>query len=184
MPLGNCECYICSQKYKECCEINIAIKNEEPFMSIKRIETKLVSQAQNEWICSATMETETGYRVTKLGQGDSLQQAEDRAVRHATDAIAFLENACEYNETSLQSQHRTSRSSSGASYQQYQAQTEDKSRFNGGGSKQASEKQLNLIEQLAQKKRCDAEYACRGEFGIGLNQITGAQANQLIKSLK
>jgi DNA replication protein DnaC len=173
-----------AQNIKQCCKINIAIKNEEPFMSIKRIETKLVSQSQKEWICSATMETEAGYRVTKLGQGDSLQQAEDRAVRHATDAIAFLENACEYNETSLQSQHRTSRSSSGASYQQYQAQTEDKSRFNGGGSKQASEKQLNLIEQLAQKKRCDAEYACRGEFGIGLNQITGAQANQLIKSLK
>jgi DNA replication protein DnaC len=173
-----------AQNIKQCCKINIAIKNEETFMSIKRIETKLVSQSQKEWICSATMETEAGYRVTKLGQGDSLQQAEDCAVRHATDAIAFLENACEYNETSLQSQHRTSRSSSGASYQQYQAQTEDKSRFNGGGSKQASEKQLNLIEQLAQKKRCDAEYACRGEFGIGLNQITGAQANQLIKSLK
>jgi DNA replication protein DnaC len=173
-----------AQNIKQCCKINIAIKNEEPFMSIKRIETKLVSQSQKEWICSATMETEAGYRVTKLGQGDSLQQAEDRAVRHATDAIAFLENACEYNETSLQSQHRTSRSSSGASYQQYQAQTEDKSRFNGGGSKQASEKQLGLIEQLAQKKRCDAEYACRGEFGVGLNQITGAQANQLIKSLK
>jgi hypothetical protein len=173
-----------AQNINQCCKINIAMKNEEPCMSIKRIETKLVSQSQNEWICSATMETEAGYRVTKLGQGDSLQQAEDRAVRHATDAIASLENASEYNEISLQSQHRKSRSSSGTSYQKHQAQTEDKSRFNGGGSKQASEKQLGLIEQLAQKKRCDAEYACREEFGIGLNQITGAQANQLIQSLK
>lgn len=54
----------------------------------------------------------------------------------------------------------------------------------GGGSKQVSAKQRNLIEQLAEEKRHDADALCRGQFGVRLDQLTGAQANQLIQSLK
>lgn len=60
----------------------------------------------------------------------------------------------------------------------------DKSKLNGGGNKPASPKQKNLIIQLAENQLTTGNKASMKICNIPLEELTGAQANQVIKKLK
>lgn len=60
----------------------------------------------------------------------------------------------------------------------------DKSKLNGGGNKPASPKQKNLIIQLAENQLTTGNKASMKICNIPLEDLTGAQANQVIKKLK
>lgn len=54
----------------------------------------------------------------------------------------------------------------------------------GGGSKLASEKQKDFIKQLADRKRIHIDQLCMDMFSHGSSNMTGAEANEMIKHLK
>jgi len=153
-------------------------------MKIMELHTSMVSKSEDGFICNATVVTDCGCRVTMLGYGDSLKTAEEQALEAVRKEVDRLTSeTADSSHHQRRNRHERFQPNRSAN-QTHQTQTEDKSRFNGGGAKQASEKQRNLIEQLAEEKRQDADALCRGRFGVRLDQLTGAQANQLIQSLK
>jgi len=153
-------------------------------MKIVELHTSMVSKSEDGFICSATVVTGCGCRVTMLGHGDNLKTAEEQALVSVIKEVGRLTSeAADSSHHQRSNRHERFHQNRSAN-QGHRTQTEDKSRFNGGGAKQASEKQRNLIEQLAEEKRHDADALCRGQFGLRLDQLTGAQANQLIQSLK
>lgn len=62
--------------------------------------------------------------------------------------------------------------------------TSDKNKFNGGGNKPASDKQKSLINSLAKQKQLSAEEECMQLCNVHLNNLSGAQADMVIKKLK
>ena len=60
----------------------------------------------------------------------------------------------------------------------------DKSKLNGGGNKPASSKQKELIHKLAEKQCTTGDKASMKICKTHLEELTGAQANQVIKKLK
>ncbi|WP_455552711.1 hypothetical protein [Desulfovibrio sp.] len=54
----------------------------------------------------------------------------------------------------------------------------------GGGSKLASEKQKDFIKQLADRNRIHIDQLCMDTFSHGSSNMTGAEANEMIKNLK
>ena len=60
----------------------------------------------------------------------------------------------------------------------------DKSKLNGGGNKPVSPKQKELIKKLAENQLTTGNKASMKICNIPLEELTGAQANQVIKKLK
>ena len=61
---------------------------------------------------------------------------------------------------------------------------DDKSQFPGGGDKPATDKQIFLIQKLAEENGKDAKQLCLAKFGKSLSTLMGREADLLIKSLK
>ena len=61
---------------------------------------------------------------------------------------------------------------------------DDKSQFQGGGDKPATDKQIFLIQKLAEENGKDAKQLCLAKFGKSLSALMGWEADLLIKSLK
>lgn len=61
---------------------------------------------------------------------------------------------------------------------------DDKSQFQGGGDKPATDKQIFLIQKLAEENGKDAKQLCLAKFGKSLSALMGREADLLIKSLK
>lgn len=61
---------------------------------------------------------------------------------------------------------------------------DDKSQFQGGGDNPATDKQIFLIQKLAEENGKDAKQLCLAKFGKSLSALMGREADLLIKSLK
>ena len=61
---------------------------------------------------------------------------------------------------------------------------DDKSQFQVGGDKPATDKQIFLIQKLAEENGKDAKQLCLAKFGKSLSTLMGREADLLIKSLK
>ena len=61
---------------------------------------------------------------------------------------------------------------------------DDKSKFQGGGDKPASDKQTYLIQKLSEEVGKNADQLCLAKFGKSLSELTGREADSLIKYLK
>ena len=61
---------------------------------------------------------------------------------------------------------------------------DDKSQFQGGGDKPVTDKQIFLIQKLAEENGKDAKQLCLAKFGKSLSTLMGREADLLIKSLK
>ena len=64
------------------------------------------------------------------------------------------------------------------------ASQDDKSKFQGGGDKPASDKQTYLIQKLSEEAGKNADQLCLAKFGKSLSELTGREADSLIKYLK
>lgn len=60
----------------------------------------------------------------------------------------------------------------------------DASKMNGGGNKPASSKQTDLIEKLAHKQHTSADTVSQSMYNKLLQDLTGAEADAVIKKLK
>ena len=61
---------------------------------------------------------------------------------------------------------------------------DDKNKFKGGGDKPASDKQTYLIQKLSEEAGKNADQLCLAKFGKSLSELTGREADSLIKYLK
>ena len=72
-----------------------------------------------------------------------------------------------------------------SSYAQIKYQGDaDKSKMQGGGLKSISTKQMNFIEKLASRQRITGDELAMSIVNKSLEQLTGAEADFIIKSVK
>lgn len=144
--------------------------------SCSAIAIDLVSHTCNgaecHYICKATLKTGTGRTVSALGEADSLQEASDRS---RTNASRLLQGDMPDAQTEAYPRQRTV---------QTPERPQDKAVYNGGGSKPASTKQIDLAQQIAQEKGLSAERQSNKTFGKALARLTGSEINTLIRTLK
>ena len=144
--------------------------------SCSAIDIDLVSHTCHDstchYICKATFKTDTGRSVSALGEADNLQAASDMSQANASRLL----------------QGDMTDAQSDAYLPQRTVQTperpQDKAMFNGGGSKPASAKQIDLAQQIAQEKGQSAERQSNKTFGKALARLTGGEINTLIRTLK
>lgn len=147
-------------------------------------------------VCKAELQTEDGSTFVDIGdatpdnvpQGcvDSFMRVASTRAKSRVIEDAF--NIC----SSLQDQLNSSE------YGMPKAQaidvdftdiTKDKTqciqgKYDGGGTKPASEKQLNLIKSLASRQSLSASDLADNMFNKSIDELQGGEANQLIKRLK
>ncbi|WP_291440109.1 hypothetical protein [Desulfovibrio sp.] len=146
------------------------------FDSCSAIDIDLASLTCNgpecHYICKATLKTGTGRTVSALGEADTLQAASDRSRANAT---RLLQSGMPDAQTEAYSRQHTV---------QTPERPQDKAVYNGGGSKPASTKQIDLAQQIAQEKGLSAERQSNKTFGKALARLTGSEINTLIRTLK
>ena len=64
------------------------------------------------------------------------------------------------------------------------ANQDNKAKLNGGGSKPASPKQKELIQDIANDKKINLDSFLDSHFQKNIESLTGAEANQAIKKMK
>ena len=124
------------------------------------------------YICKATFKTDTGRSVSAMGEADNLQAASDRSQANAS---RLLQGDMPDAQTEAYPRQHTS---------QTPERPQDKAVYNGGGSKPASAKQIDLAQQIAQEKGQSAERQSNKTFGKALARLTGSEINTLIRTLK
>lgn len=144
--------------------------------SCSAIDIDLVSHTCNgaecHYICKATLKTDTGRSVSALGEAGSLQAASDRSRANATRLLQG--DMPDAQSETYPRQHTV----------QTPERPQDKAVYNGGGSKPASAKQIDLAQQIAQEKGQSAERQSNKTFGKALARLTGSEINTLIRMLK
>lgn len=114
----------------------------------------------------------SGRTVSALGEADNLQAASDRSQANATQ---LLHGYMPDTQTEAYPRQHTV---------QPPERPQDKAVYNGGGSKPASAKQIDLAQQIAQEKGQSAERQSNKTFGKALARLTGGEINTLIRTLK
>ena len=146
------------------------------------INTDMIARTCNgadcQYICKTTLKTHSGRIVSALGEADTLQAASDTSRTNATRLLQTQLAAS--NDAATQSHWDDAPSHS----QGPQDRPQDKAMLNGGGSKPASPKQVGLVKKIAQEKGQSAEALSYRDFGKDLAQLTGAEINTLIRTLK
>lgn len=121
------------------------------------------------FICNA--QVACGNRIFKgTGAGNTLVQAQETA---KSNAIACANGVV---------MHKQNVDFSNCSNQHFASQTKD--RLNGGGTKPATQAQINLVEKLARENMRNGAEVASAAFGKQLGELTGSQADSLIKQLK
>lgn len=102
-------------------------------MKIMELHTSMVSKSEDGFICNATVVTDCGCRVTMLGYGDSLKTAEEQALEAVRKEVDRLTSEATDNSHHQRSNRHEGFQPNRSANRPHQTQTEDKSRFNGGG---------------------------------------------------
>ena len=104
------------------------------------------------------------YRPSILGGGDPIETARKAVL----ESIGQKAKGC-IKDSTIPSQNVTQ---------------DDKNKFQGGGDKPASDKQISLIEKLSQEYGQYPERLSSSQFGKHLSALSGREADSLIKFLK
>lgn len=125
----------------------------------------------SKYICSAELR-KGRLTVSTPGEGRTLEEAMNAARDNAFASWERLENMS------------SSQSFQESSEQKKSHRESSLEKFNGGGSKPASPRQQNLIQKLAEERGVELYYFVQQICGVDLRNLTGADANKLIKQLK
>ncbi len=146
-------------------------------MSLNSISVEFVAENAERIICSATVASADGNKATMLGQGKDIDSASQAAINNSKAQLAMLSGEKEPQSTYYPNQ-ATKKS------QYNNNPMDDKSKFNGGGSKSISVGQIEFIERLASEKKCSAEAMSQRLYQKPLMMLIGSEANFLINELK
>lgn len=138
--------------------------------------------AQTLYICRAVVHGNAGQCVEMVEDGESLQAARAKAL--ASAERMFCER---FIALSTASSVPTVSPSTVAPCLLTRGHANSARRldtFNGGGSKPITPGQQELIQKIAGERRIAAAPLCHDMFGKGLSDITGAEANKIIRRMK
>ena len=144
--------------------------------------THIQRDAQTVYICRAMVHGNAGQCVEMVEEGDSLQAARTKALasaertfRERFPGASFPSSVPPVSPSTVGpclltrgNGHRTRRLDT----------------FNGGGNKPATPGQQELIQKIADERRIATVPLCHEMFGKGLSNITGAEANEIIRHMK
>ena len=151
--------------------------------------------AGQKFVCRAEI-VEGNLKVSELGVGVTLLDASQDAKKNAWTSMAELQSRNGTYSNHVNSPDNSSNRTgykptenfpTGNAYQSSQSNQpsqNNKDRFNGGGDKPASESQMKLIRDMVAEHGIDLEQVAARQ-GVSMNgNLTGSEANKLIKGLK
>lgn len=136
-------------------------------------------KAGQKFICRAEI-VEDNLKVSELGIGITVPDASKDAKKNALASMAELQS-----KNGTYSNHINSPdNSSNQNNQANQPSQNSKDRFNGGGDKPASKNQIKLIKDMVAEHGISLEQVAARQ-GVSLkSNLTGEDANKLIRGLK
>ncbi len=148
-------------------------------MSYKAISSHFVKETAKGFICQGSVEDSQGKVASMTGEGSTLKEASQAAIANSKEMLAALVSGNDRNssQTNYYAPPATSHARNSNA-------TNGKSKFNGGGTKPASPKQIELIEKIAYENGKNAEEVSRKKFGKSLMGLVGSEANIIINELK
>lgn len=179
---------------------NANIMGESSAVRIAAITTRIENFPNegnnNTTTCSSTVKTSNGPEVTWFSaatdQGQGYPAALQEALVTATSTAlqlsgAFIPqgNTNQQQQIPLTAHHRIiDVTPMPQPFQKTLQKTTDKSRFNGGGSKVASPKQREFVQDLAKKRGLSFNVLARERFDKHVEELMGSEVQQLIDELK
>ena len=170
------------------------IKEILPSLDIQSMNTDIlqIPTEQNKYhaVAKHTVSFKSGESYSAIGSAlpddktssiDTLEKAQEFAFQYAFDLARQARRIVPHygkQIDSLQQPKNTTYSSNPA-----RPDSIDKSKMNGGGNKPISEKQIGLIKSRAEKSNTDAEELVYKKFGKHITQLTGSEANEVIRIL-
>lgn len=167
------------------------------FKSLKVETVQIPSDANGQrCVCKAELQTEDGRTFVDIGDAtpdnvphgcvDSFMRvastrAKSRVIEDAYNISLFSQDEIKSNEIDT--------SSETAVVADFKDFPDDdlkiaKGKNAGGGTKPASEKQLNLIKSLASRQSLSIDDIALDMFNKSIDELQGGEANQMIKKLK
>lgn len=151
--------------------------------TISSIQTTLIQSPseENEYsvICSTTITTQDGQSFTALGAAkcngnidESIQVAAQKAEVRAREKCIEQKDSFSLPQNSIGNTLET------------RGVLSPKSQLNGGGGKPITQGQINLLETLCAGKHNSLVHVCQNHYNKIPGQLTGFEANELIRKLK
>ncbi len=148
-------------------------------MSMKEITSNSAGQVQNMYVCQTTIQGKEGFSATMTGEGRTIQEASEMALSNMQRELERLtsQSSCE------QPKHQqANKDFYGASNKRQTPQSKDA--LNGGGAKPASDKQIEFLLNVGGQRGIPVEQLCQERYGKSIGNLTGGEANTLIRELK
>lgn len=150
-------------------------------IGISGIRTAYVGHIQHGaddiFVCRAEVHGDAGQCVEMVEDGETLQAARTKAL--ASAERLFRERFLDKVPVAATAAPEPSLLSRGG-----RADTWNRDKFNGGGSKSVSAAQQALMHKVAEERGLSAKAVCHEMFGKGLQDLTGAEANAAIRRMK
>ena len=173
---------------------NSSISHVLKDIKIQSIVPEIIQCPNNEngfhAIVKSTITTQDNKTISELGEvyaSDSLSKADvlkEAQINALSDAASIIRAIQDINTQDYKPDNGGRFGINNSAPELVSKNTSDKNKFNGGGNKPASDKQKNLINSLAKQKQLSAEEECMQLCNVHLNNLSGAQADMVIKKLK
>lgn len=169
-------------------EQNVSIKAQSRSISCKPLQVPSESN-QHMAIVEASLKTDA-LEITEFGTASAascntndFQVILDKARHNAQEHIqaSYSQAIGTKPQEQIQSKHQESLPPLAGMNNSIPTDT---SKLNGGGNKPASSKQTDLIEKLAHKQHTSADTLSQSMYNKPLQDLTGAEADAVIKKLK
>ncbi len=175
--------------------------------SLQNVNVELLPSIGNVIVCLATVKGSDGRSVSMLGEGSNVEDAQEKALNKSRQTFKTLENGLEplapekSEHPSTMSRAQPAKAepvvqptiwdSSPMPARRGQARSNknetkrnDLKQYNGGGTKEATPAQKNLIQNLAKENRRELEDLCQEFCGCRFDDLRGQDANTIIQGLK
>ncbi len=181
--------------------INDIHKNNDTFydvisrLNITKVDQQVISipDKSNDYhgVVTATITTKNSNSYTGIGESYSSEQLPKEQVLQNAQLIAFKNAVC--NAVIAVDDSKSNNSdvidiTPTKSYTNYKNNNKkediDKSKMNGGGNKPITEKQIGLINSMAEKQGRTGDYYAKKICNKNLENLTGKDANRIIQEIK
>ena len=179
--------------------INDIYKNNDTFydvisgLNISKVDQQVISipDKSNEFhgVVTATITTKNNNSYTGIGESYSSEKLPKEQVLQQAQLIAYKNAVC--NAIISGNPHDSNMEkvidivpTKNIAYSNNKNIEQDKAKMNGGGNKPISQKQIELINAMAEQQGETGNSISNKVWHKNLNKLSGSQANRLINDLK
>ena len=157
------------------------------------IEVLQIPSDQNKYhaVAKQTVIFKTGESYSAIGSAfpnsnipgfDTLKKAQELAMEKVLNLAQQVRKNTPYSNQQVESSHPSEIASSPSNTPRVDGI--DKSKWNGGGNKPITQRQIDLIKRRAEECHTNADDLVRHKFGKSLPMLNGSEANEVIQHLK